>query len=189
MDRSTQWTAFLLAALAILVLVLSVQNRQLRAAQQVAENARIVPSVGDWVPPFELSRVDGSGVSSFGGGTRHSDILFVFDPMCPVSREVAASLRHFEASADGEGVRIVGVSRAEEADVVRFLDESELGIPVYRSSAREHSYLGVRVVPTLLVIDIEGRVVQAHAGTINDTSWEEIRAAIQPDRRVGVARM
>jgi len=189
MERHWQWIYItLLAALTALVLVLARQNNQLQTAYQEARDAQSVPTRGDWIPQFALPAFRGSDEALFGADAG-GHLIFIFDPSCPASRQAARVFGELAELAHSSGLYASGLSRAEAMDVERFLTDHALSIPVYRSSAREHSYLGVKVVPTVVLLDTAGRVKYAHAGSITHQAFEGIKAAVRSDRRNGAALM
>lgn len=189
MERYWQWTCIaLLAASATLVVVLSRQNNELQRAYHAVRDAQIVPTLGSWIPQFALPSLHGGDEALFGADAG-GHLIFIFDPFCPASRQAAPSFRELASVARSSGLKASGLSRAKVIDVQNFLNDHTLSIPVYQSGAREHSYLGVRVIPTVLLLDKAGRVKYAHVGAINHQTFEGIKAAVRSDRRNGATLM
>lgn len=181
-------TTLLLAALTVLVVVLTRQNSELKESYGAVRDAQIVPARGAWIPSFALPSLDGNGEATFGAGAS-GHLILVFDPSCAASRQATRWFHELAPIARSSGFTASALSRADAAEVESFLAVHAPLVPAYRSTPREHSYLGVRVLPTIILLDTAGRVKYAHAGALSHQEFEEIKAAVRSDSRNGAALM
>lgn len=106
-------------------------------------------AVGDAAPEIPGIRFDDGPVG----------VLF-YKVTCPTCQLAAPAMRHFERAFPG---RVVGIGQDPEADLLRFTESYGMGIasiedaPPYEIS----DGYAVESVPTLYVVDGEGRVIEA----------------------------
>jgi len=169
------------AALAVLVVVLSVQNRALRAAlarerahdsEASAGDARFVP--GERLAPLKLLARDGSVETlAFDGGGRGTLLLF-YAETCNVCPQVFLSWEQLAPQFAADGVRVAAVQ------LDRTATSTDYGPPGVESFAlgdfSRVPVAKIATVPVTLLVDASGVVQWVHYGTLTE-----------PEMGVGVA--
>jgi peroxiredoxin len=185
------YTVFLTAAcvaLAVLVVLLAVQNRSLKAdvseiqAQlAVAEIGRDkdLLEAGDTFPPLELT--DSSGAPArlaFDGGGSLQTLLLVFSLDCPACQETIPQWEEVFAADDSPALDVVAL-RLDDLEAEPHHDVP-LGIPVYDPVDPMSLPLERLVVPATLVVDAYGFVETAWYGMLSRTQTDELEELLFP---------
>lgn len=163
-------TAGLLAAVA-LVVVLSVQNRSLRAEYAALYRRASEPHAGMYAPTFRAVAISGESVTvgkAAGGGRQ---VLFVFTTTCPYCLASLPSWREIAAAVDTvrqPSVRTYGIS-LDSAEATRaYVRQHKLGFPVVGFPERKLVLLyRARAVPLTMVLDSAGRVLYSRLGVVD----------------------
>jgi predicted transcriptional regulator len=79
-------------------------------------------------------------------------------------------------------------SAEREAQVKAFLRDNALDFPVVLDDGSASSAFSVSVLPTMLVLDRDGRVVWNHVGAMDGAVEQELRAALDSALSGAVAR-
>jgi peroxiredoxin len=125
---------------------------------------------------FVLPTVDGQPLrlADFRGRTV---VLDFFATWCRPCKKNIPHLKALQKRYGGQGVSVIGYSLdAKGANVVRpFIVDYELNFPVVLGNARQAKRLaGVGVVPTTLVLDPRGQVVERYEGVISEGHLEAV---------------
>ena len=98
----------------------------------------------------------------------HPLIVNVFASWCPPCRAETPVFADAAPALRAAGIRIVGIDRDESpAQVRRFAQHYGISYPIYIDASNvTHDLLGVRMIPTTIVIDARGVIRAEHAGPI-----------------------
>lgn len=116
-------------------------------------------------PSLTLQTLDGEGtvgVDSFRG---RPVLLTFWASWCGPCREELPELGKLYGELAGKGFVLLTVNVDASPSVAeRFIQRMGLSLPVYRMSPRDLAALGVDGLPTNILLDAEGRIVQVYAG-------------------------
>ncbi len=131
-------------------------------------------------PPFELRDISGNVASS--AGLKGKVILLAFwATWCPPCREEIPTFIELQEKYK-DHLQIVGISEDDDPPekVLRFAQQKGINYPVVMATpALIDSYGGVPALPTVFLIDTQGRVVQKHVGVTSFEDYErEVRALL-----------
>lgn len=159
--RDTVLYAVLLLACALIVL-LAVQNRRLRGDYDALANAGMKPQVGSWVPASHGIDIDGAS-HRLGEARDRRQILYFFDPECAKCNATAPAIRSLAAVVRPDsGVEVIAVVNGSSRGVPR---DHGFDFPVVQGTPKLRALFNVNLVPLLIVVDHDGRVVHSHVGT------------------------
>lgn len=120
---------------------------------------------GDPAPDFRLASLDGGEISpgDYAGEVVLIDFWATWCGPCHAQAEI---LKQLWTDLEGKGVHFLAVSLGESEETVRrFVEDNPYPYPVLIDPADQLSIdLGIYVLPTLMVIDREGRVVFREPG-------------------------
>lgn len=136
---------------------------------------------GDLSPGFNLTAVDGSVVSFKPAENPNGDVTmllfwsFTWDPNVKTLLARAAELHERYAP---RGLRIISVTYDEEPPNLRtFLSQNKPPFPVAVGKDNTYDTFGVKVIPTILLIDKDGKTVERWEGHF---TTEELSEKISP---------
>ena len=136
------------------------------------------PAAGDYgpLPAFDLPRLDGSRATpaDFEGQVL---VLDFWATWCGPCRKQAEELEEVFPEFEGQGVQFLAVDSGEDFETVeRFVEKTPFSYPVLLDSMDELSIdLEVMALPTVVIVDRDGRVVFNEAGI---ATAEELRDEI-----------
>ena len=167
--RRESYAYVALALACALVVMLGVQNRQLRSdyAALIAEGAK--PRVGAWLPDTQAETLAGESVV-LGRASGDRQVLYFFDPSCPVCEASVPAILDLGRALqrhDPARVQMFGVARPDAPGLAAYLRARGFGFPVALSTPKIRALFNVNLVPLLVVVDRDGRVVYSHAGKID----------------------
>ncbi len=160
--------AALLAACA-LVVVLSIQQRNLRADYDALALAGLEPQIGSWIPTATGSTAAGETLL-LGQASQRRQVLYFFDPECAQCEATTPAIRAVvEALKRGEypGAEIYGIGTGLGSVVPAYARSHGLDFPVAYSTSKIRTLFSVSVVPLVIVVDNDSRVLYSHAGKLN----------------------
>ncbi|RNF83725.1 peroxiredoxin family protein [Montanilutibacter psychrotolerans] len=164
------WIAYvLLLAACALVVLLSVQNRQLREGYDALVDAGRRPQVGSWLPATHTTTLDGQPVTLGAARGRHQ-VLYFFDPACPICEASLPAVRALALAlrdAPQGQVELLGIAQPPRQAVDDYVRSRGLDFPVVLSAPKTLSLYDITVVPLLVVVDRDGRVLFSHNGQLN----------------------
>lgn len=202
------FTGFLmLACIALSVLVI----RQGRAVRGLEEQLRIVSEqvgrgalpVGEYLAPLETF---GIGASTVGEGEskaalawgeeRLGTLVYVFNGNCGACEDVRPRVEAIAREYGGVGVRVVGLqldaTRSDSISATGSLGAGVSGtagegsLAVRGVAMNRGTWLSrVVLVPSILLVDREGRLAGAWYGAPVERQWEQIGAALDQITRAG----
>jgi hypothetical protein len=158
-----EWTANTLSVLAAIVILGVV------AKQQFTRSAR-----ADAIPAG--SQLNVPGVQWAGRPT-------LFMGLAVTCRYCAASspfYRELAASAQGRGVRLIGVFPQSETEIQAYLASHDLKLIDARQG--DFGRLGITATPTLVLTDGQGRVVRSWVGALSSAQEAEVFTALKLPR-------
>lgn len=159
-----------------LVLLLGFQNRNLRQENEelsrtVAELRRLSlgPPVGTWTLGVSAKTLDGITIQ-MGGGDSIPQVLYFFSPSCRFCAASIESVKHIARRVHHAGnARFVAISEGDPKALGAYVSKNSINFPVVNSAdERVFSLFRAAVVPTLVVIDTNGKVVYSHSGVVKD---------------------
>jgi thiol-disulfide isomerase/thioredoxin len=186
--RTDWFTRFLLVActlLALLVVLLTVQNLRLKSDLARAHGASPPEGFEPGDPFGEVALIDEAGepVSfDFAPGDGRTLVL-VFTATCPACRQTMPIWKQLLGDASFPGVRIVGLQldlHADGGSASVALEDPLLPFPVYGvERGRSDALAKVPVIPTTLLLDAGGVVRHVWFGVPSDDDQQRLRAALQ----------
>ena len=117
------------------------------------------------LPAVALTRADGQAESlkaALGGSVAVIDLWATWCTACEQERP---KLERLHAAYGSQGLRVIGLNVGETPSVVKaYLVEKRISYPIYLDpDFRMADALGEKRLPTILVIDHDGRIVQRSA--------------------------
>ncbi len=149
-------------------------------------------SPGWWVPmelPFavpdtEVRSLEGEIVSLPGGGGELTILDFWATWCLPCKKTMRGLQQRYEAG--GEGPRIVGISIDDGEDALdkvrKAVKRQGIRYPIFLDDQESPAWMAlkVRAVPTMMLVDRDGRVVWRFTGPDGDERLEEALAKLSP---------
>src|SRR5437763_2598534 len=165
------WGAVALAAASVIVLAIAHQRKP-------AEGAATFASVA---PSLTLPLVDGSGKASITKG--RVTVVDFWATWCAPCRVSMPRVQSVWKEYQPKGVDLYSVDTDDpgagrEAEVREFLRDNGLEFPVVLDDGSATNAFSISVLPTMLVLDREARVVWNHVGAMNGAVEHELRAAV-----------
>ncbi|MFA6093239.1 MAG: TlpA disulfide reductase family protein [Elusimicrobiota bacterium] len=123
-----------------------------------------VPTVGDIAPDFTLKDTKGETFSlkSLRGKVV---LLDFFATWCPPCKKSIPFLVELHKSFKEKGVVILGINDEDAEALADFGKEKGVTYPLLVDKSKDvHRAYGIRAVPSLFVLDAEGRIVSTEAG-------------------------
>ncbi len=162
------------AALAVMVLLVSSENRRLEAQLRQVNTAEVGIDVGDPLPEVLADDLEGQESNLGFAASSEASVFFVFAPSCASCGD---NLPRWQELYDlhSDQVRFIGVS-IESADSTRaYATANELPFPIVipRDSAGFLKSYGITRVPTTLVANADGFTVDAKVGVLPKAFTED----------------
>jgi peroxiredoxin len=156
------------------LVVLAFQNRTLREELRTLRRRGERPYPGLLVPSFRAVTLAGDSVTIGERVPGVRQVLFIFNTTCGFCREtlpywsrIADELR----TEERREVEVYGISVDSEAETRRYVREEGLSFPVVRfPEAKLVRLYRAEGVPRTLVLDHEGEVLYARAGSFGSQS-------------------
>ncbi len=187
--RSIWVERILLVGLAVLAFVLT-QNVRAGRARELTLNRKLrEPWQGNAIATFSTRSVQGDTVTVAQTPVGMKQLVYVFTTRCAFCRRsnshvVALQQSLDSAAAAGEvRVQMVGVSLDSLAETERYVKEQALTFPVVRFPERKLQLIyKTQVVPSLMLLTDEGRVILARIGVFETAAAYDsmLRAALIP---------
>lgn len=128
------------------------------------------PLVGDIVPEYGATSLDGATEVSLGGLRGRVVLLNVWATWCPPCREEIPVLQALHERHADAGLEVVGVSvdaAGEGPAVARFAEQFGVTYPIWLDpQERVSSVFRTTGVPTTLLIDRDGQLLWRHLGPV-----------------------
>jgi len=163
-----------LIALAVgsgLIVVLARQNGDLRAEAALQRRRAIYPRAGQYVPSHRVATMGGDSVTLGAGPRGEKQILLFFESKCgfckadaPTWNDVALRI----ARTPYDSIRVFGVSvDTSNLAASRYAVDHAFAFPVVRlASTRWISLFRAPAVPTIMLIDSDGKILFARSGEL-----------------------
>jgi len=116
---------------------------------------------GDRFPEFRLARLDGTLVDNKSLEGRYTLVSFYFEDCAPCVKKIP-ELNAFAQSRNDVNILAVTFDTADQAK--RFVAERKFNWPVVADARKLISAAGVRVYPSMALIDPQGRLVEITVG-------------------------
>mgnify|MGYP002778318610 CR=1 FL=1 len=152
-----------------------------RAAR--AEDAPFERATRQTLAPVPLTDMDGAAVALESLRGRPA-LVNLWATWCEPCRAEMPSLDALQAVSDDE-VRVVALNVGESPDRIRrFVQQSGLAVTVWRAPSSVLKTWGVRILPTTLLLDAQGRVRLQVTGARDwsDTATREAIASLRAPR-------
>ncbi len=144
------------------------KNSQTGAEPPSGEPKDELVAVGEVAPPFTLNTLDGKTVSlrDYAGKVV---ILDFWQTSCPHCREAMPRVQRLHDKYASQGVVVLGVNQQEAPSAVKdFITANKYTIPQSLDPGTAAGAYGVSGLPTLLIIDQQGKVAWVQAGDSAD---------------------
>ena len=152
---------------AVLVTGLSISPAAEDAPQQVPVFPNLAFTALDGVSQIDLESLRGRPV-----------LLTFWASWCGPCRQELPELEKLVDELAGEGFVLITINMDQTPAMgARFLQQYDIDVPAYRMDPRALTQLGVKALPTNVLLDREGRPVQIYRG-YSPTVPEEIRRLI-----------
>ncbi|MHB0961735.1 MAG: peroxiredoxin family protein [Gemmatimonadaceae bacterium] len=179
----------LLAALTVLAFFL-IQDARLSRARELQLNRKLrEPWRGNAMATFTARAIQGDTVTVARVPVGTKQLVYVFTTRCAFCRRSNAHLVALRRSLDSaavEGqvrVQVVGISLDSLPETERYVKEQALGFPVVLFPERKLRLIyKTQVVPSLMLLTDEGRVILGRLGVFETTSAYDslLKAALTP---------
>lgn len=163
----------LLIGLAVAVVTLANQNRELRAAPGLPTTAQL--TVGEEIPPITVRDLEGnSQLLSFADSGKESLVL-VFTTTCPACQQNQERWRSIYEVA-GKDYDVVGLSLDDVGKTVSYKDVNRLPFRTLVAEDARDFALNNKVfeVPYTIHLDRDGRIRRSWLGVLSEDSVAEI---------------
>ena len=153
-------------AIVILVMALLVYS--------LASHPGSAPQVGDPVPEFQLTALDGSSMD-LASQRGNVVVINVFASWCDPCRQEAADLEQVWRTYQDKGVQFYGIAYKDaESKAQAFLDEFDVSYPsTVEPGNRTARAYGLTGVPETFVVDQQGELVHHFLGPITQSQLIE----------------
>lgn len=165
------------AALSVLVALLAMQNRSLKAQISASAAARLDPpnalKVGEVFGPLDLKPIEGGETMRLpaADGSRAA-LVFVFSSTCPACKEAFPIFDDLAAEAASRGLDVGGV-RSDAGQ-----DQAVHRFPVYALATPNAAFQEkLPFVPVAMVLEPSGKVKAVRFGVPTAAQLEELKAA------------
>ncbi|MEX0691124.1 MAG: redoxin family protein [Gemmatimonadales bacterium] len=168
MSRLFRWVfAGALVGSVALVVMLSLQVRDLRTRLAEAQRRMLFPRAGDVVPRFDAITLGGEAVRVGEGPPGSRQLLLVFNSACPICRETVPAWRRLDSLVAGvSGLSVLGWSQDPDSLSRAYVAEMGFAFPVVAPDLRWLRPYKVEGVPATLVVGDSGRVLYARSGAL-----------------------
>ena len=130
-------------------------------------------------PDLPMYSLDGSSQISVHDFMGQPLLLSFWASWCGPCREELPALEKINADLGDDGFVLLTINMDENPSMgVRFLERYDLDIPVYRMHPQTLLELGVKSLPTNVLIGLDGRPVRIYQG-YHPTVPEEIRRLVE----------
>lgn len=166
---TSRWPVAVATTALVLVALLAVQNRSLRADLEELRYHSVRPSAGEFVPSFRGVTLSGDTIRVVTGQPDASQVLVMFTTTCPSSR---ASIPAWNELADllaKRGSALIGIVLDSKESVRERSRTWGLRFPVveFPDEPTRRMYRG-GWVPATIVVDGEGGIVHVRMGLLED---------------------
>jgi cytochrome c biogenesis protein CcmG/thiol:disulfide interchange protein DsbE len=154
------------------VAVVSVALTGMAVAQGTVQNM-----VGKQLPTFSLTDTNGRTINN---STLRGKVAVIdfWASWCGPCKQIAPVLQRIHQDMSGQGVMVIGANTSDKEEAARnYLRTANKTFPVTLNSDRFASALGVRALPTVVLVDKNGRIARVFVGTNNLD--RDLRAAIR----------
>jgi peroxiredoxin len=151
---------------AALTVQLALTVREWRPMVRLASESKILPQVGTFVPVHLATTIGGSSIRLGEAAEGRSQVFMGIQAACPLCREMMPQLRAMADSIAASGNHdVVWLSLSPLDSTAAYVSEHGIRQPVVLlEDERTSVSFGIRGVPTIIVIDREGRIRYRHAG-------------------------
>jgi peroxiredoxin len=154
------------AAWMIVTVNLATTVRSWKPLVRESRELRILPMLGSFVPALNTSTIEGTAITLGETASERSQVFIGIQAACPLCREMMPQLRQIADSiAASQQHDVVWLSLSPLDSTAQYVAEHGITQPVVLLDDERTSVLfGIRAVPTVLVVDREGRIRYRHAG-------------------------
>lgn len=171
--------------LAVLLLVFMRQNRALQAdlvalterlGNSALPSGELLVTLPTIAPPTEMV-TDAPALPLGWADGRLGTLLFIHTGSCPTCTLTLPEVSRLATLHRPVGLEVIGIQTdAEQPEAIRYKDQS---FPVRAVPGAGATWLRrVPIVPALLLVDHDGRLIQSWYGQPNDAQWAQIRDAL-----------
>ena len=137
--------------------------------------------IGEAAIPFILADLTGSSVDTASGRGK-AQVIYFWNDQCGCVEQLA-NLRGFVSARQGRALSFITVNVGQYKELVGdFVTKNELPYTVLLDSDRKIAtkHIGIKVLPTILVIDKNGILREKLMGVVNTKKLEEVISRYLP---------
>jgi hypothetical protein len=105
-------------------------------------------------------------------------VVTVFTTTCPYCLETLPVWSQLAATLSSEGIPVIGVSLHDGDLTAAYRDEHHVDWPLYTLDANLGTFAQLRGVPTTILVDASGHVVESWAGALRPNDLPTIQGAV-----------
>jgi hypothetical protein len=153
-------------AWAAITVQLAMTVREWAPIVRLANESKVLPQVGTFVPVHHTTAIGGSVITLGDAAPGRSQVFIGIQASCPLCREMMPQLREMADSLAASPLHdVVWLSLSSPDSTAAYVTEHGILQPVVIAGDERTSVsLGIRGVPTIIVVDREGRIRYRHAG-------------------------
>lgn len=189
-QASDRWRAVWIGAAAMVAVTwgaityqMAMTLREWGPIVRLANEHRVLPQVGTFVPAWPAVVLDGSALTLGEATEGRSQVFIGIQAACPLCREMMPQLRAIADSLSAFGEHdVVWLSLSSRDSTAAYVAEHGIKQPFVLLPDERTSVLnGIRAVPTIVVVDGGGRIRYRHAGRFRSA------AAVDSVRQMALA--
>lgn len=132
------------------------------------------------LPEVALRSLAGEPLQLRAGAGSGPILLFIFSPNCSICTQTIPTWKEFAVAAESRSGEVMGISVLDPGRTEPYVAQHQLPWPVYSVANRETiAVLGVRRVPTTIVVNASGSVAMVIQGQLGQEHKDEISTFLQ----------